>query len=159
MSYLYFADVINWVRMQTWKEVPAKIISARLDVSESTTRSRSSDGSLRGGRSRTSTTYKALAEYEYEYEGKKYKGSKVSRYFGSDNIGHFYEKIYQQLSKFEKSGRPFRCYVNPASPQESILFRQMRLGMLCIYAGLGGVLGGIGWGMLAGSVASFLRKA
>ena len=142
--YLYFADLINWARMQTWKEVPAIIRSADLSAGRTT-----------GGKS---TVYKALAVYEYEYQGRKYTSSKVSRYFGRDNMGHFHEDIYNQLILFKNSGRPFRCYVNPNSPDQAILYRNVRLSMLCLFGGLGGVFGGIGYGMLAGSLASYIRE-
>jgi hypothetical protein len=149
MSYLYVADIVNWVQMRTWKEVPAIILSAGLDTSSSSGRTHS--------RSR-STVYKALAEYQYEYQGKTYRSTKVSRYFGSDNIGKFYENIYAEISRYQKSQERFRCYVNPDSPDEAILYRDMRLGMLCLYGGFGGIFGGIGWGFLVGSVASYLRN-
>ena len=142
--YLYLADLINWARMQKWKEVPAIIRSADLSAGRTT-----------GGKS---TVYRALAVYEYEYMGRKYTSSKVSRYFGRDNMGDFHEDIYDELIPFKNSGRPFRCYVNPNSPDQAILYRKVRLSMLCLFGGLGGVFGGIGYGMLAGYLASYIRE-
>jgi hypothetical protein len=158
MAYLYFADLFRWARMQTWEEVPARILSADLEVNVSRHSSGDSFGRHRSSSSRRSITYKALAEYEYEYRGNKYKGTKVSRYFGSDNIGNFYNNIHDELSTYENSDKLFRCFVNPHSPEDAILYRQMRLTMLCLYAGLGGIFGGIALSILPGFLASSISK-
>jgi hypothetical protein len=130
--------------MQYWDEVPAIIHSASLSAGR--------------GKSGKSTVYRAHAEYEYEYQGRKYTGTKVSRYFGSDNMGSFHQDIYDELKEYKDSGKPFRCYVNPESPDQAILYRKVRLSMLCLFGGLGGIFGGIGWGMIAGYLSSFILE-
>jgi hypothetical protein len=155
MSYLYIADLIQWTRMRTWEEVPARILSTDLEITESRT---STTNFRRTGSSQRSILYKALADYEYVYQDKKYRGTTVSRYFGSDNIGNFYTDIVSELSKYENSEKFFRCYVNPDSPDEAILYRHMRLSMLCLYGGLGGIFGGLSFGMIAGLLAAYLSN-
>jgi hypothetical protein len=119
--------------MQTWKEVPATIRSAELQTSSGS----------------DSTTYKTVAEYDYVYNDHQYKGSRVSRYFGNDNVGSFHQDKYAELSMYRNSRKPFRCYVNPDAPEEAILYREARLPMLCFFGAFAGTFGGVGYGILA----------
>ena len=88
------------------------------------------------------------AEYAYQYGGKQYTGRRVSLY-GSDNVGSFQQDVYRQLSEYRKSGRPFRCYVDPQQPDESILFRDLRWEMIGFQSIFALVFGGVGFGLLA----------
>ncbi|MCI0441672.1 DUF3592 domain-containing protein [bacterium] len=153
MAYWYFSDLINWTRMRTWDEVPAKILFSGLE------RSRATDRRLPSSTTKSQTIlYRAFAEFEYEYQGKKYKSDRVSRYPNVKDIGSFHKDIHKELSTYENSEKLFRCFVNPDSPEEAILYRQMRLGMLCLFAGLGGIFGGIALGILPGFLASYVRN-
>lgn len=109
-TYVYVSDLVNWARMQYWDEVPALIRSASLDA-----------GRSKGGRS---TIYRAHAEYEYEYQGRKYTNTRVSRYFGQDNMGRFHQDIYDELKKYESPSLSLR-------PQKSNRSRKVE----CIIAG------------------------
>jgi hypothetical protein len=153
-AYMYFADLINWARMRHWDEVPAKILSVGIERSSSYT-TKDSFGRIR---TTSSNLYKTIAEYEYEYQGKKYLSDRVSRYDRFKDIGSFHKIIHKQLSAYKNSHTPFRCYVNPNSPGQAILYPQMRLGILCLYAGLGGVFGGIALGILPGFLASYISN-
>jgi hypothetical protein len=128
--------------MQSWKEVPATIRSAELK------RNPGSD----------SVTYETLAEYDYIYSDRKYTGKRVSRYFGSDNIGSFHQDIYSELSLYRDSKKPFRCYVNPNAPEEAILYRKARLPMLCFYGVFAATFGGVGYGVLAAMLVTFVNS-
>jgi hypothetical protein len=130
--------VIARLKMQGWEEVPAKIVRADLKVNKG----------------KKNSTYEVSAEYVYEYGGKQYTGTRVSLY-GSDNIGSFHQDVYRQLSEYRKSGRPFRCYVDPLRPAEAILFRDLRwelIGFQSIFALL---FGGVGFGLLAGCLLGY----
>jgi hypothetical protein len=140
MFYLILSDLIGWFRMQTWKEVPATIRSAELKISPGS----------------KSSTYSTLAEFEYSYDGRQYKSSRVSRYGGNDNIGSFHQDTYSELSAYRDSKKSFRCYVNPNAPEEAILYRQVRLPMLCFYGAFAGAFGGIGYGVLLGLIVSIV---
>ncbi|HEY7160954.1 MAG TPA: DUF3592 domain-containing protein, partial [Acidobacteriota bacterium] len=139
MFYLIFADLYGWFKMQTWEEVPARIISAKLETHSD------SDGG---------TTYKTTAQYEYVYQDKRYTSTRVSRYGGADNIGSFQEDIYYQISPYQNSDKPFRCYVNPTAPQESILYRKARMGMVMFYSLFAFCFGGVGYGIFGGMLLS-----
>jgi Protein of unknown function (DUF3592) len=132
--------VIAHLKMRSWEEVPAKIVRADLKVNKGKT-----------------ATYEVTAEYEYQYGGKQYTGMRVSLY-SSDNIGSFHKDVYSQLSQCRKSGRPFRCYVDPQRPAEAILFRDLRWEIIGFQVIFALAFGGAGFGLLAGSLSG-RRKA
>jgi hypothetical protein len=51
---------------------------------------------------------------------------------GSDNIGDFQQKAHAQIRAFAGKERPFRCYVNPARPEQAVLFRDLRWGLMLL---------------------------
>jgi hypothetical protein len=136
ISGLYFSGFAKWWSARGWEEVPCRIESAELKVS-------SGDDS---------DTYQALATYRYEYEGRGYRGGRVSFHSGGDNIGGFQHNAHAELARAAADGTPFRCYVNPANPAEAVLYRTLRWQMqafLAIFAlsfppaGAGLVCGGL----------------
>src|SRR6185312_14434063 len=139
MFYLILADLHGWFKMQSWVEVPARIVTAKLETHSD------SDGG---------TTYKTTAQYEYVYQDKRYTSTRVSRYGGADNIGSFQEDIYYQISPYQNSEKPFRCYVNPSAPQESILYRKARMGMVMFYSIFAFCFGGVSYGIFGGMLLS-----
>ena len=142
MSVLTLVTLMKGHKVQAWEEVPAIILSASLD-------SRSdSDG----------TTYKAEAEYQYEYRGETYRGDRVSLHGGADNIGSFQQDAARELSRYQKSGEPFRCFVDPDEPSESVLYRELRGGMVLFYAVFAVTFGGAGFGLITWGLVS-RRKA
>lgn len=136
-------DFLDYWKMQSWIQTPATITRAKLEITED------SDGG---------TTYKATAEYAYQFNNHNYTGHRVSIHGDSDNIGSFQHNVERQLSEHQKSGRPFRCYVNPDNPAESILFRQLRWEMIGIKTLLATIFGAAGYAMLVFSIHS-VRKA
>jgi len=126
-------DAWSAARMSRWEEVPAQILEAELVTS------RGSD----------STTYKVKARYSYRYNGRDYKGSRVSLHGGSDNIGSFHQRTYRELKRHKDSGLPFRCFVDPGNPYESVLFRKLRWGLLLLKTVFGLVFSGVGLGLMA----------
>lgn len=149
MSFLYFSGYVKWWRARSWVEVPCWIESAELKSS------RGSD----------STTYKAEATYHYEYAGSDYQGDRVSFGTSSDNIGHFQQKAHRELSRYvggESSGaerdpqqdtrKPFRCYVNPENPSESVIYRTLRWPLQAFYAIFAMSFPAVGAGLVFGGL-------
>lgn len=130
MAWLLAYAFIECALMQNWAETPALILKADLKASES--------------------SYQALAEYEYQFAGKTYRGSRVSLHGGADNIGTFQQRAYDELKGHETSGQPFRCYVNPDSPEESILYPDLRPEMIAFIDVFILIFGGFGLGVLLG---------
>lgn len=128
--------------MQRWHETPANIVRSDLEVHHGD----------------DSTTYRATAEYTYVFRDRRYTGTRVSLYGGADNIGSFQKRVHDELKQHEKSGRPFRCYIDPDDPAQSILYRELRWEMLGFYTLFVLIFGGAGFGMLFGGLYSS-RKA
>lgn len=141
MFYLIFSDLYGWIKMQSWEEIPARIVTANLESHSD------SDGG---------TTYKATAQYEYVYKDKRYTSSRVSRYGGADNIGSFHRDIYNEISQYQNSEKLFHCYVNPSAPQQSILYRKARMGMVMFYSLFALAFGGAGYGIFGGMLLSMV---
>lgn len=149
LSWLYFSGYVKWWGAQNWVEVPCWIESAELK------RSSGSD----------SDTHKALATYRYEFGGNIYQGDRVSLYGGSDNIGDFQQKAHRELSRYaggKPSGaerdpqrdtrKPFRCYVNPENPSESVIYRALRWPMQGFMAIFALTFPAVGAGLVFGSL-------
>ena len=113
--FLYFPVISTWWSARSWEEVPCWIEKAEM---------KSSRGS-KGG-----TTYNTVASYRYQYHGHTYHSEVVSLTGGSDNIGDFQQKAHAQIRAFAGKDRPFRCYVDPMKPEQAVLFRELRWGLM-----------------------------
>ncbi len=122
----------GWYEASTWVETPARIISTNLEVNSD------SDG----------TTFKAVASYEYTWDGKTHVGRRVSLSPGADNIGSFHQDRQAELARYRGSGELFRCFVDPDEPSRSILYREMRLGLFSFMMLFGGLFAGVGFGLM-----------
>ena len=149
LTGLCFHGYSEWWRSRNWVEVPCWIESAELE---------SHDGD-------DSTTYKAVATYRYEFNGHLYQGDRVTFGKGADNIGDFQQQAHRELARHvvgkakgaEDAGRngdrkPFRCYVNPAKPDESILYRVLRWQMQAFMAIFALTFPAVGAGLVAGGI-------
>lgn len=124
--------ISSWVSMQSWRETPARIDRVELVADDSG----------------DSTTYRVEAEYAYGWEGREYRGDRVSMHTGSDNIGSFHQRAAAELGEHRDSGRPFPCFVNPDDPSQAVLYRNPRIEMLGAMLLFGLVFGGAGFGIL-----------
>ena len=151
LSGVYFWGFVQWWNAQVWEEVPCWIESTELK------RSRSKD----------STTYQVTANYRYEYGGREYQGEKVTFGGGSDNIGSFHQDAHRELKSYvlKKSkraerdrandgGKPFRCYVNPAKPDQAVLYRILRWPMQAFMAIFALTFPAVGAGLVAGGLVA-----
>ncbi|MBN8430272.1 DUF3592 domain-containing protein [Microbulbifer salipaludis] len=107
--------LIDRLDMRDWLPMKADILSAELKTH------RDSDGD---------TTYKARADYQYHYNGRIYRGNRVSVHRGSDNIGSYQQNMYQRLAGAKRQERPVTGWVNPHRPAESVLDRELRWMMV-----------------------------
>lgn len=145
LTGLYFHGYLKWWQARSWMETPCWIESAEL---------KHNDGSSR-----------ATASYRYEFAGRTYHGEKVSIHSGSDNIGDFQQDAYREISRHapKKSTtaerepgtngqKPFRCYMNPAKPQEAVLYRTLRWEMQAFMAIFALTFPAVGAGLVAGGL-------
>jgi len=115
--FLYFPVISTWWSARGWEEVPCWIEKAEMKTSRGS----------KGG-----TTHKVEASYRYQYRGRTYHSDEVALTGGSDNIGDFQERANAQIRAFVGKDRPFRCYVNPAKPEQAVLFRDLRWGLMLL---------------------------
>jgi hypothetical protein len=135
MAGLVVGDLWTWSAVQSWVPTPAELLKAE---------ARENHGSDGG------TTYRAVAEYRYEFAGKTYDNDRVTIHSGSDNIGTYQRDRGRELVQLKNDGKPVTCYVNPESPSEAILFRDLRPGYVAFKGMFGLVFGGVGFGLIAG---------
>jgi len=133
VGYLASRSLITWYEARQWVETPARILQADLEVNQGS----------------DSTTYQVTARYEYRWENQTYSGERVGLSGGSDNIGSFHQDRYSELARYQSSGEPFRCFVNPDDPTETILFREMRWGLFALMGVFSLLFTGAGVGMMA----------
>jgi hypothetical protein len=95
-----------------------------------------------------SMTYEAYAAYRYEFQGQHFNGSRVWLSGGADNIGSYQTRTGNQLRSARNSATPITVYVNPASPGESIIDRDIRWAMIGFRSIFVLLFGGFGLGMM-----------
>jgi hypothetical protein len=139
-TYWAFRTAAEHSRMNSWVEVPAVIKKAELE----------------GGRGKDDSV-KAVAEYEYEFGGRKFVGERVGIYEASDNVGKFQHEAYRELKRHLDEGRAFRCFVNPERPGDAILYRQLRWEMLSFNTIFAVAFGSTGLGLMTGALAARRR--
>ncbi len=132
LSGLYFKTLGSWWSAQSWVEVPCVIDRAELKTSSDS----------------DSTTYKAEAEYHYQYEGKKYQSSTVTHTMGSDNVSSFQHDAAVELKRYAQNRQPFRCYVNPQHPDQAMLYRNLRLGLVMLIIAFPLIFPAVGAGIM-----------
>jgi hypothetical protein len=119
---------LDYRRAASWDRVPARIESAEFEVSHG-----------------KGASYSVKARYSYEYGGRTYTGSRIAADTGGSSDARHRER-YELLRQHKESGQPFLAWVNPARPQESLLFREMTtmswalLPFGLVFAGVGGAL-------------------
>lgn len=118
--FAYFPAVLGWWEARSWQEVPCWIEQVGMRESHD-----SDDGS---------TTYAVEARYRYVFAGRTYHGDRVSLVGGSDNLGDFHQRVHDELRGYEGKEKPFRCLVNPQKPEESLLYAELRWGLLLLLA-------------------------
>ena len=119
-------------RMQGWDPVEARLIAAGYDT-------HSGDDS---------DTYQAYARYSYRYRGQVYEGSRVALSSGADNIGDYQTDTGNRLAAMHSRGDAITVWVDPATPAESIIDRDIRWGLIGFKSIFLFVFGGIGLGLL-----------
>lgn len=132
--------------MRSWVEVPAIIRHADLKITASHDRGppRTDSGS------RLRRRFELVTAYDYVYTGRRHSGNRLSVYGNSetgDTMSRFLSNAYLELRRKRISGEPFRCFVNPNRPSESILFRQLRWATSAAYALFATLFGALGFAL------------
>jgi hypothetical protein len=107
-GWILYAEYRDYRTAQNWIEIPAQIRRVEMTT---------------GVRNNVRET---KAEYDYELGERRFHGSRVTIYSGSDNLGDFQIRAFRELKHYADSGKPFRCYVDPKDPSESVIYREFR---------------------------------
>ncbi len=95
------------------------------------------------------SSYLVKARYVFRVEGRLYSGSRLTVQPGAEWLGSFSRERFEDLKGYLDRNQPFRCFVNPDNPTESVLYPDLRWLPL-----IGDILfaiafGGIGYSLLA----------
>lgn len=133
----YFFYVFwQFTEAQRWVETPAQVLSAELLESTGD----------------DSTTYRAAVEYRYSFNGQDHTSNRVGLIGGSDNFGSWQQDKYQLAYNHLRNGEPILCYVNPADPSQSLLFRDLRVGIATFILLFAVLFGGAGAAITLGAL-------
>ncbi len=130
------------IRMKFWSEVPCTVLEAEL---------KEEAGS-------DSITHRVVARYRYRIGETDYFGKRVSTTGYSDNVGKFHQRVHSELTASIHSGNPFRCFVNPSRPEESILYRDGRWELTALQTWFALVFSAVGLGLLSVVFAAWIDE-
>lgn len=138
--------LLDWYAMQTWQPVQATVLAADLETHTGD----------------NSTTYKAFGTYRYQFHDQTYISNRIGISDGSDNIGSYQQDRAFELKQAQELQQPITVYVNPAAPDKSVYYRELRAGLLTfklVFAAIFGLVGfalmGIALFMKTGPASSF----
>lgn len=123
-------SLYEWQSMKSWQPVAAQLTHAELKTS----------------RGDDSDTYQALARYQYRMNGVQYQGDRVGIMSGSDNIGRWQQDRARELQR--QLNQTITVYVNPDDYSESVIYPDLRWGMLGFKLVFVVVFGGVGIGLM-----------
>lgn len=125
-------SLYQWQQMQSWQPVSAQLLQAELKTH----------------RGDDSNTYQALARYRYHWQGQTHTGERVGIMSGADNVGDWQQRRAGELGRAHRQGLPVTVYVDPAEPGQSVVFRELRWGLLGFKMIFVLVFGGVGVGLM-----------
>ncbi len=123
------------VEMQSWEPVQATLTSAGYTTN-------------RG----ESDTWEAYAEYSYRFDDRPYVGFRVTIDSGADNIGNYHRNMGDRLRAVMASGQSITVWVDPDNPQDSIIDREIRWGIVGFKSIFVLLFGGFGVGILIAAI-------
>jgi len=129
---LVVPTLTDWQAMKSWVPVQAELIDARLE-------SHHGDDS---------TTWEAVASYRYDYGGNRWTSDRVAVSGGADNIGSFQQDLGGELERAFGAGEPITVYVDPLQPQNAVVNRELRVGLIALMAVFSLVFAAVGLGII-----------
>lgn len=143
MAVWSIADVDDVLEARAWRAVPAELDHVELKVH------RDREGV---------ESYRAVARYHYEVDGRRFTGDRVNLHGGGDNLGNYHQRTHRRLMQAWKSGEPVTVYVNPERPADAAIDRGLRVEILLFRMLFVVIFGGAGVAMLLGFVRARWRK-
>jgi hypothetical protein len=105
-----------------------------------------------------SDTYEAYATYVYQYQGRQYTGNRVTITGGADNVGEYQRSTGRRLSRAWSEQRPITIYFDPQNPDDSIVDRSIRWGLVGFKSIFVFAFGGAGLGMIIWAIRAPRKK-
>ena len=125
-------NILDSWQMRSWESTQAQLVEAGYETHVGD----------------DSSTYEAYAAYSYRYRGQDYLNDRVAISAGADNIGDYQTDIGRELSGALGRGERIIVYVNPDDPQDSIIDREVRWGMIGFKSIFVFTFGGVGLGLI-----------
>ena len=122
-------------KAEAWPKLEARLNHVELEIN------RDSDGG---------TTYEVIARYTYTYQNREYESDQVNFSSGADNIGSYQKDKFKHLQRAKKRKLPVSCYVNPESPDQAVLDREVRTESLLFMIPFGSIFALVGAGLVFG---------
>ena len=113
----------NWQRMQDWQPAHAHLLS--ISGADNETR----------------------ANYSYDFGGGSYRGDGIGVSGNKDNIGSYHRDMQAHLGLIQRNNEVLPIWVNPASPSEAVIDRNMRWGLFALRSGFCSIFMLIGLGV------------
>lgn len=125
LSVLPIRACLSWYWARSWIVSSATILSTDLEV---TVAARS--------RGRSMSTRSVVAEYSYVWNGDEFRGTTVSPFNSIEGSADYKKRMAMSLADAFQSRRQVLCYVNPAHPDQAVLFREFRWSVVLVYMSL-----------------------
>jgi len=132
MLFAISSDVFDAWQMQDWVSTKAQLSNAGYETHAGD----------------DSDTYEAFAVYSYRFQGQDYTNDRVGLTDGADNVGDYQTDLGRWLSSNQSRGELIDIYVNPSDPQDSVIVRDLRWGMIGFRSIFVLVFGGVGLGLI-----------
>ncbi|MGR8935837.1 MAG: DUF3592 domain-containing protein [Gammaproteobacteria bacterium] len=101
-------------RMAAWNETQGTLLQAQLVADNSG----------------DSTTYRVTAEYRYRVGERSYRHHRVAIGDSADNVGDFQQTLGKRLERAWRNEQPVSVWYDPENPQDAVLNRDLRWGLL-----------------------------
>ena len=98
--------------------------------------------------------YRTRGQYRYEWDGQPHTSSQLFFSTSADNLG-FHKKKYRELQQARRETKTVPVWVNPNHPDQAVLYRGIRFGLLGAKGILVGLFGTIGVALIIGSLALY----
>lgn len=128
---LPIADAVSTVwRASSLKEVTATVKEVRLD---------------QGTRVGTRNLRSLNASYRYDWNGKTYESSRISvqHWTGWSDRASWHQEWFEKLEDARKTGKTVSAWVNPDTPAEAVLDKELRWARLLLGVPLLVLFGGV----------------
>lgn len=119
----------NWTAAQGYIQVPAHVESAYLDT-------------IHGSKGKVS--YRAKAQFSYDYEGRRYTSDRISFSSMADNIGSFQHRAANELRQAMERGESIELWIDPHDPATAVYDRTVRPEMLLFHLTFGVLFPSVG---------------